>query len=920
MSASLFSQSNLGGRLTDQATETPMVGAHILLMDVDSNVVQTVLSNERGGFRLQNVAPGQYIVQISYTGYEEVWVNTEVTDEPFKRLGMFRMKAGVNLEAIEVTESVVPVQQDGDTTTFNAEAFKTLPDASAEELIEKMPTVVVENGKVQAQGEDVQQVLVDGKQFFGNDPTAALRNLPAEVIDKIQVFDQQSDQSRFTGFDDGETTKTINIVTKKDMRNGQFGKIYAGYGTFDFYEAGGNINVFNGDQRISLIGMSNNINQQNFSTEDLLGVVGSNNNSGRRGRGGGRGRGRNQNAGASASDFLVGQQLGVATTHAAGVNLIDKWGEKVEVSASYFFNLSNNALDQITQQQFFSDEGINESYDEFYEVESTNLNHRFNGFLKASLNEKNTLIWRPSLSFQDNVGMDFLSGQTMLGPDTTNLTQNLLAADLSTYNLNNNLIWQHKFDKQRRTFSARLSGGLAPKNGNRILDSENIFLLDNTMNTILDQSSMLDINSWNGAANLQYTEPVGQKGMLMINYRSSYQQEESDRETFDFNSLNEQYDLLNQDLSNVFSNDYITQQLGGGYNMRIGKTMIVARANMQWANLANEQLLPTENTYNNTFWNVLPMAFLRYKPSKNENLRIGYRSSTDLPNIEQLQNVVDNTNPVQLSVGNPDLEQSFTNRIFGRYTKTNTEKSTVFFAMVNGTYTNNYIANSTYLSSSRSPVLADYNLEEGVQLTLPVNLNGQWNARTFITYGIPLKFIKSNINLDLTGSMSRTPGLVNDELNYANNRTAGLGLTLSSNFSDRVDFTLSSRSNYNVVNNSLQADDNTISFIQNSRLKFNWIIFKGLTFRTDVSYQTFSGFDDEFLDDILLISLSIGKKLFKDDRGEVSVMAFDLLGQNNNLARTVTETYIEDVQSNALTQYIMLKFKYDIRHFKVGSK
>ena len=191
-----------------------------------------------------------------------------------------------------------------------------------------MPGVVIENGEVQAQGEKVQQVLVDGRPFFGNDPSAALKNLPAEVISKIEVFDQKSDQANFTGFDDGETTKTMNIVTKKNMRAGQFGKIQAGYGYEDKYRVGGNFSIFNGDQRISLIGQSNNINIQNFSTEDLLGVVGSGGS--RRGRGG-RGGGGRGGGGGSVNDFLVQQQGGIATTHAIGLNYSDKIGEKLDL-------------------------------------------------------------------------------------------------------------------------------------------------------------------------------------------------------------------------------------------------------------------------------------------------------------------------------------------------------------------------------------------------------------------------------------------------------------------------------------------------------------------------------------------------------------------------------------------------------------
>ncbi|MCB0643553.1 MAG: carboxypeptidase regulatory-like domain-containing protein, partial [Phaeodactylibacter sp.] len=306
-----FGQSfTISGSLRDAATNDALPGAHLILMQPDSIVLQTQVSGDGGYFLLEGLQEGTYLLELSYLGYEPAYRTIRVAGQSVE-VGTIRLKAGIDLDEVQVTEQVIPVQQQGDTTVFNAKAFKTLPDADAGELLEKMPTVVVENGKVQAQGEDVQKVLVDGKPFFGDDPTAALRNLPAEVIDKIQIFDEQSDQSKFSGFDDGQTSKTINIVTKTDMRNGQFGKVYAGYGYENKYQAGGNINIFNGDQRISLIGMSNNINQQNFSSEDLLGVVNSGSGGGRRGGGqGGRGGGGRGPGGSSANDFLVSQQQG----------------------------------------------------------------------------------------------------------------------------------------------------------------------------------------------------------------------------------------------------------------------------------------------------------------------------------------------------------------------------------------------------------------------------------------------------------------------------------------------------------------------------------------------------------------------------------------------------------------------------------
>lgn len=906
-----FAQSaTVSGIIMDAKENIPLIGTHIFLKN--AGVDQQAISDYEGKFQFENVPKGNYQLGITYIGYQAFSKVVQVNEGAIN-LGNLFMQEGIDLQEIQVVEKVLPVIQLEDTTQFNANAYKTLADADASDLIEKMPTVVVDNGKIQAQGEDVKKVLVDGKPFFGNDPTAALKNLPAEVIDKIQIYDEQSDQAQFTGFDDGETSKTINIITKPNMRSGQFGKIYAGYGYEDKYQAGGNLNIFNGDQRISIIGLSNNINQQNFSTEDLLGVVGSSG-TGRRGGGGGKGggpagRGGGQ-SGASTSDFLVSQQGGITASDAFGINFSDKWGDKLDVSASYFFNQSDNTTEQILSQQYFDAEGLTDLYSEESLAQSTNLNHRFTGVFDYKINENNSIIWRPNASWQGNNGQESVFGQTLLNSNILNQTESDFLADLSTLNLNNSLLWRHKFPKEGRTLSVDLTSGYAPKEGESYLLSDNLFEAETTR---LDQFSSLDNNKWSLASNIQYTEPINEKSQLMLNYKASYQQEESTKETFDFEEATQGYNLFNEDLSNVFSNDYLSQSLGGGYRYKSGNWRLMTRANVQWAELLTEQSLPYQATTENDFLNVLPMAMLSYRPSRAENFRLMYRTSTELPSIDQLQNVVDNSNPLQLSAGNPNLLQAYQHSLMGRYSKTNTEKSSVFFAMLSGSLTNNYMANSTYFSA------ADYDptLEENVQISIPVNLDGYYNLRSFVTYGFPVTPIKSNLNIDFTANHTHTPGLINEEMNYANNSNTGIGLTLSSNISERVDFTISSRSNFNFVENTLQSASNSNYLNQKTKLKFGWVLGDGFVFRTDVTHDYYDGLAEDFDQNYVLWNLSVGKKIFKNDRGEISLTVFDLLNQNNALSRNITEVYTEDIQTNVLQQYAMLSFKYDLRHFKI---
>lgn len=917
---------SITGKVVDD-TNAPLPGATVSLQHPWGEAVKNTVSGADGSFTLSGVGKGGYAVVVNMLSFKPLKKQVTLTNASVQ-LGALQLEPdAVVLESVEIKTNVLPSQQKGDTTEFNSGAFKVMKDANADELIEKIPTVTVENGAIKAQGENVTQVLVDGKPFFSNDPTAALKNLPAEVIDKIQIFDQQSEQAQFTGFQDGNTTKTINIVTKTGMRNGQFGKVYGGYGYEDKYQLGGNINYFDGNRRISVLGMSNNINVQNFAVDDILGAMGSSGGGGRRGGGmpggmGGMGGGRPGGMGGGAGDFLVRPQGGIATTHALGVNYTDMWGKKVEVNANYFFNNSNSDAESNTFRQFINNSSeVTQFYTEDNLSFTDNLNHRLNARIEIKLDSFNSLLYRPRLTIQQNDGTSFLLGQTTLGNQLLSQTENDYTSNLDGINFNNSLLYRHRFAKKGRTVSLDLSSGYAPKNGLSTLQSQDQYYSGPVQSDSLDQRSTLDVNSWNMAGNLEYTEPLGEFGQLLLNYRASYQQEASDKLTYDFFEPDQGYTQLNEPLSNVFSNDYVTQQTGAGYNFSKGRDLnFNARLNAQWAELNNDKTFPQPARIDQTFFNLLPSAMLRYNLDKQRSVRLFYRSSTQLPSVDQLQDVVNNANPLQLRVGNPNLKQTFQQNLFLRYQASNTEKSTTFFAMAGGGTTNDYIANATYLAGSDHPIFQEYEVQRGAQISRPVNLDGYYNLRSFVSYGRPIKWIKTNINVDISYNYSRTPGLLNDALNYANNHATGVGVTFASNINEKIDFNLSARPVWNKVNNSLQSGSNSEFLNMSSRFKFNWIIFEGFVLRSDLSHALYSGLSDGFNQNFWLWNLAIGKKIFKNERGEIALAVNDLLKQNRSIQRTITETYTEDVQTNALQQFFMLSFTYNLRNFNTGKQ
>lgn len=906
----------------DEKENVPLINALAALKSDSTTILKSVVSDHLGVFRLDGLPKGNYLLEVSYLGYQAQTKNIEITSQNLSLDPILLKEASEILDEVVIKDKIPLAVQRGDTTAFNADAFKVNPDANAEDLVQKMPGMTMENGRMKSQGEEVREVLVDGKPFFGNDPSAALRNLPAEVIDKIEVFDKKSDQSQFTGFDDGETSKTINIVTRSNMKNGQFGKVYGG-GGLDvdkeaLYNAGGLINYFNGDTRLSVIGQTNNINIQNFASEDLVGVMGSGGSRGG-GRGGfgggGPGGGGNWSRGGGSGDFLVNTQGGITTTHALGLNYSDKWGKKMEVSGSYFFNKSSNSSDKIINREYINVSDGSQYYNEFSNNSSNNLNHRFNFNMEYQIDSSNSIVFRPRLSFQQNDGISETLAETTENDAIVNQTLNQYRPDLDALNFSGSLLYRHKFAKPRRTFSVNLSNTYNDKNGESYLLSRNNYFTTTTKSDTLDQFSDLMTDGWSISSNVDYTEPIGKNGMLMANYRISLENEDSRKETYDFAEATQDYDDFNTGLSNVFASEKTTNQAGLGYNLRKGKEMFMLRVNAQQTELSNAQTFPQELQTSRTFFNILPMAMYSYRASKTDNLRIFYRSRTNLPTIGQLQNVIDNSNPLQLTTGNPNLKQSVSHSLNMRFSKSNTEKATVLFLLLGGEYGDDYITNATYLANSGHPIFGELGIEDGAQLEAPVNLEGYWNARSLVTYGFPLKKIKSNLNLNVSSNYSRIPGQINDDINYSNNTTSGLGLVLSSNVSEKVDFTIGSNSSYIIVRNSLQTALNSQYFNQFTQVKFNWIFGKGFVFQTDFQHQFYAGLLDEDDQNYLLWNIGIGKKLFKNERGDLRLTVFDILNQNRSIQRNVTDVYIEDVETQVLQRYLMLTFTYQLRNF-----
>lgn len=880
-------QYTLGGNVHHTGSNAPFPNVTVLLIGMaDSVIVQETLTHSDGSFDLEQIDQGQYLLRLQYLGYEQLDKTIEITGNT--DVGTLHLSESARL-LNEVTINMRPPvgKQLGDTTQFNAAAFQTMKDASAQDLIEKMPGMSAEDGALQAQGEAIAQILVDGKPFFGTDVNAALQNLPAEIIQHIQVFDKLSDKAELSGFDDGERMKTINIVTKPNSRKGLFGKASAGYGDNDRYIAGASVNAFNEQQRLTITGLTNNINAVNYSADPN-------------------------------SQGAVRPQNGIINTNRIGLNYTDSWGEKVELSASYLFNHRKNFGESSLFREYVLPDDDGQNYTESSENTRRNGDHRFRMRLEYNIDSNNRILFRPNFSAQSDNENSFFSGRTRADSGPVNQTENRRYARNSDIDFDSRLYYSRRFAKTGRSLRLGLETGNQKNDDDAERFAENIFYDPTERAEIIRQNIVRTRTGFSWEASASYTEPIGKHGMMELEYEVGNRRDDSDQLTYDMDDM-DQRTRIDTALSNTFNSNYLAQEAEIGYQYTLDKFRLQVEAEFQHAQLKNDQEFPNPFALTRTFRSVLPSLRLNYKFTESKNLEFDYDTRTNAPSVGDLQGVIDNSNPLHLRTGNPDLNQSYNNRFRVRYRSYNPQTERSFFAMVQSSAMSDRVVNNTIIADEPVELANGIILQRGSQLTRPVNLDGYWDISSYFHYGLPIRFLPSNFNVHGGIRHSHSPGMVNDETNIVGSTRYSGGLSLSSNISDRIDFNVWTRSSFNNVRNSLRPALDNNYFTQNTRVNYNWILWEGLVYRLDLNHRLNRGLSEGYDNSTFLVNMAIGKKLLKNERAEVSVNVYDLFGQNNNIQRDITETYIEDSESNVLQRYFMVSLTYNIRYFSRGT-
>ncbi len=895
-----YSQSGtVKGKLIDSIGKQSLKDASVSVLDPkDSTVEAFVLSKEDGSFEIKNVAFGSFLLKISFQGFKPQFKKINPSaNNAVVNVGTIYLKATeADLGMVTVTQAAVVVRKD--TVEFNASSFKTKPNAVAEDLLKKLPGVDVDkNGGIKAQGETVQRVLVDGKRFFGDDPKMATKNLPPDIIDKIQVFDDLSDQSKFTGFDDGNRVKTINITTKKDKRKGYFGKGVVADGTDGDYDESFNIHRFNGNQQISVLGQANDINKQNFSPQDILGGGG---------RGGGGGGG--------------GTGSGITTTLAGGMNYRDAWSKDIDVSGSYFYNNLHTAVStQSNSQKILTDSS------QFSNRTSNSIsrtpNHRITFNFEDRIDSNNSIVARPNIVFQTsepNSNSSTITTGTKGGLINSSVSNS--SSINSGFNMSGaNFQFRHKFAKRFRTLSLDMNFSAAANNGNGSNYSLNTIYpsVYNPLTTIdtLNQYYIDSSHSFSFSPTLSYTEPIGKNQIIELRYNFSYNNSNTVNNTYDFNKISHAFNQLDSLFSNSYKYTAKSNTTTLSYRIQKAKYNFNVGAGVQFTDYTS--LNTTKDvTVSRNYINFTPTANFTYNYTRTKNLRLYYTGRTGQPSVSQLQPITTTSDNINFSIGNSDLKQQFTHSLRALYTSFDPLTQHVFFVTINASTTVNDIQSATVVNT------------KGGTTTRYVNLDGTYNLSGYFNYGFPLKKPKSNLNFTTNLGFGQNQNLVSTDTSTADyihnyTRTASVSETIkwTTNLKDNFDMNLFNTFGYSTSSNTINKTQNTNYYTNQIDAEFTLYSKSGWILASEFSYLSYFGNRPTgYSTNVPLINPSIAKQLFKNKAGELRLTVYDLLNQNVSVTNSTSINVITNTKTNVLTRYAMLTFTYNLRNFSNGQQ
>jgi hypothetical protein len=894
------------GVVVDSASGSALYGATVVISRLGDSTANGAVADRRGRFVVRGASDGANLLRVSYVGYKP-YVDTIDISKVGGVIDTVRLVQDAILGAsIIVTQSRLRTLQKSDTTEYDALAFKVAPDADADKLIKLLPGIAFDGGKIRAMGEEVDKVLVDGQTFFGADAMSTLSNIPADIVDKVQVYDTKSESAQFSGADEQSTTKTINIVTQKDKRFGYFGKSQAGFGLDSRYKGSGSFNRFDSTYRLSVLAMANNINDQSFDFNDVFRAVGPEQSFE-------QGNSMMIFNDGSLDDFFESDQQGITQTKSVATTFANTTGP-VKVTGSY--NAKNRNTDVATSllRQFVTPELADQRFRQADTAFTTATSHNVRLNAKIDLDTSSRLTAVTGFRFNNATNDSRFSGLTTNQSDTlsTNSTQSGTESVGSTITASLNL--RHRFATPRRSFEIEAAVNRASSEQTRRLNAlAGSIAMPQTADTTDQRGTQIDARM-QFVPRVSYTEPLTERSELTVKVDGELQTSTADRRTRIAPAGQGAYTLLDTALSNAFEQDLSRLTSSIQYVWHDSLWRFNSGLNYQIADLAGKSTFPATSFTSRAFRNVLPWLSLTLNDMENTYVSFDYSMSTELPTISQMQNVLDNSNPLLLSIGAPDLRQAVTNRLSGGYhTSVPSIDGWGYVTFSIGT-TNDYIGSSTIIAA-RDSVIDGVPLLQGAQLSRPVNLNGASSSRISGYFGFRVDTLPLRLSGSFTISYEVTPGLINEVRNDA--RSPGASVNLSADYDLGETFSCGISADYSrgSVTNSLRSDLNNAYSWLNTSANFSWSIVKGLRLKADLTNQRNGGLSAGFAQNISLLNIALKQSLFDGDRGQLELSVRDALNQNNNVNRAFSNVFTEDRSTAILRRVVLLTFSYRFRGF-----
>lgn len=871
----------------------PIPGATLMVLDaVDSTLIQFGSSDSQGAFTIKNIPKGDYLLNISFLGMEPLYqpITSGLMEE--NDLGKIKLlPATTLLSEVEVTADFAPIQISKDTISYNADAFQTQPNAVVEDLLKKLPGIEVgSDGKIKAQGEEVKNIYVDGKEFFGSDPTMATKNLPANALKKVKVYDKKSDMTEFTGVDDGMREKTIDLQLKEEFKEGLFGTAEAGYGTDERYNAKAAINRFTKTTQLSFLGQLNNINQQGFTFNDRMNFSG-----GMRGMSSGGGMRSSEFSIAQDVPFSSGVSNGLISTGAAGLNFNWQKSKKFNIRSSYFYNdVDKNLL----ENSFRENININPyNTDEDTESNTENRSHSFalNSDIKPDSTQQVKVNAR--LGFGDGTSLSESLLQNIV-PDNIlenqSLTNTLNNSD--NLSLNANATYIKRLGNTGRNFSLGGTVTSGEQNTDSQLDALTEYFSTGNIDA-LDQLQYTLSNDMRLDGQFSFTEPLKKRRFLEFSYNYNNLNADYVHDVFDVENGNQ---VINDTLSNFYTS--VFQYHRPGVSFRYSGEVNTVNAGLQYqvSELTGE-LSRNETDIRQTYNHLLPRFMWRSDLGNGKNLRFNYNTKITQPTITQLSPVLDNADPLRLYIGNPNLDAEYNHNASINMHAFSQFSSTAFFASLGGTLTNRKIINTRFVN------------DEFREIATPINIDKETGMNMYVSYGRPFKPIHSRFTIDANFNFTNTQNVIGTELLDLNRWSRTAGLTISNMNSKVLEYNLGAKLTFS--DNYYTSDEalNQNTLLHNYFIDFTLTVWKKWRLNASYDYKLYTSPQFAQSQSLPLMQASISRFILPGDKGQIKLAFFDVLDENRGISQTANPNYIEEIRTNSIGRYAMLSFIYSIR-------